>query len=149
MSSVSLLVEEMIWSLTYNWHIDLRATVGCWKVNADTVTFERKSKVTLSLDCIMIDFLPKMSSFSINASVSIQVPQPYINIGIHFALNRRILKLSLIFSGLILIANAGHASLIRTKQPVLSIQRRIPGTLRRRICWLDGHLNAFALSCYD
>ena len=58
-----------------------------------------------------------MSSFSFDVSVSIQVSQPYSNIEIHAALNKRILKLSLIFGDLnidLSLAKAAHASPIRT-----------------------------------
>ena len=58
-----------------------------------------------------------MSSFSFDVSVSIQVLQPYSNIEMHAALNKRILKLSLIFADLNIylgLAKAAHASPIRT-----------------------------------
>ena len=58
-----------------------------------------------------------MSSFSFDFSVRIQVSQPYNNIEIYTALNKRILKLSLIFGDLnidLSLAKAAHASPIPT-----------------------------------
>ena len=54
---------------------------------------------------------------TLNISVSIQVSQPYSSVEIHAALNKRILKLSLIFGDLnndLNLAKATHASPIRT-----------------------------------
>ena len=78
--------------------------------------------LTWSLDCLIpsmirLHVLARMSSFSINVSVSIQVLQPYRNIEMHAALNKRILNLSLTFGVLnieLSLANAAHASPIRT-----------------------------------
>ena len=56
-----------------------------------------------------------MSSLSINVSVSIKVSQPYSNIELHAALNKRILSLN--FGDLdidLSFANAAHAKPIRT-----------------------------------
>ena len=85
--------------------------------------------------------LAQMSSFLINASVSIQVSQPYSNSEIHVTLNRRILRLSLTLGDLnidISLANAAHASSIRTLKSRSDIQHRIRGT------W-----SSTLLICYD
>ena len=61
--------------------------------------------------------LAKISSLSINASVSIHDSQPYSSIEIHASLNRWIVKLSLGFGDFSIdfsFANAAQASPIRT-----------------------------------
>ena len=58
-----------------------------------------------------------MFSFSINASASIQVSQPYITIEIRATLNRRLLKLSLCFGDFSIdlsFKNAAQTSPMRT-----------------------------------
>ena len=97
-SSVELRIQ---WPVNLSWRSRIVLRRDAWPVR-----WYRLSFFTWSRDCLIsriIHVLAKMSSLSINASVSILVSQPYSNIEIHDALNRWVLKSNSTFGDLTLI----------------------------------------------